>query len=568
MERTPNFWSNQTRAHREGIPTASGKIVVFGLVLLAGFHLQANPQALPSPQQGDPAPADVIAPVPMAVVDPVRTQALRKKESRLVPAVYRFHPEAAEEAERRLREDYAATRARFREALVQAAQRHRLDSVTVRHPSFYRFVQWFQARQPGFPLTTNLARHWALPEDDSEPVLEGWARQLRNAMNQCIRGDYTPPSMADGPDQVRLVPVNAPDEVLSMKTVAQRGLEMSVTNLLTLAQVKAGFTADADGADLAWGRFLAGYLRENCFPEEELTRHARRQRAADVLAVDHYEAGDVIVRKGQTIDSRVQAALEVLRANWETGHDSQALNQAPSGGAWLGLKTRWHRIFSNPLSLETIARYALSGLAGLSLLVMLGLARLVHQKRTPRTGRSKRARQDRPGFSRLDPPLRRLRFLPWPEQADTVLDLAGPERTAPGNPAAGSTVDQEKFRYQRALEAEWRAQEILGMVRAGLAPQLARQMMTKLVRELISQRSQWMQTQQWAETDLARIEERFAQSHTRLQERLREFEKRTEELERALVVKAQETSELLKSQIALTQKQLETEKQAQELTWN
>jgi hypothetical protein len=81
-------------------------------------------------------------------------------------------------------------------------------------------------------------------------------------------------------------------------------------------------------------------------------------------------------------------------------------------------------------------------------------------------------------------------------------------------------------------------------------------MMNKLVQELITQRAEWLQTSRIAENELAEIERRFTASHAQLRKRLRDFEKRTEELEQMLAVKTEENSELIKSQIALTQKQL------------
>lgn len=131
----------------------------------------------------------------------------------------------------------------------------------------------------------------------------------------------------------------------------------------------------------------------------------------------------------------------------------------------------------------------------------------------------------------------------------------------------------EKFWRQRAAEAERHAEDILNMVRAGLAPQLARQMMNKLVQELITQRAEWLLTSRVAENELAEIERRFTASHTQLQKRLRDFEKRTEELEQMLAVKTEENSELIKSQIELTQKQLAESQDASDadkgiLQWN
>jgi len=122
--------------------------------------------------------------------------------------------------------------------------------------------------------------------------------------------------------------------------------------------------------------------------------------------------------------------------------------------------------------------------------------------------------------------------------------------------ATGVNANTEELWKFRALDAERRADRIFRMVRAGLAPQLARQMMSRLVRELLSQRADWIHAQEVVEQDLAEIERRFVRSHEKLQERLRIFEKRAGELEEALELKAQENNELIKAHIALAQEKL------------
>jgi hypothetical protein len=76
------------------------------------------------------------------------------------------------------------------------------------------------------------------------------------------------------------------------------------------------------------------------------------------------------------------------------------------------------------------------------------------------------------------------------------------------------------------------------------------------VQELISQRASWLKTQHVLEHDLTEIERRFVRSHTQLQERLRAFETRTDELERALAAKTEENTELIKTHIAMAQQTL------------
>jgi hypothetical protein len=207
-------------------------------------------------------------------------------------------------------------------------------------------------------------------------------------------------------------------------------------------------------------------------------------------------------------------------------------------------------------------------LAVISLLSIGLLAWLVRHRRLRRPLRPVPAVRDLTYTVVLNPQQNETVFLPMrptTEAADPAQDTASPEENGTSKLVLSLS---ERFWHERALAAERRAEEILAMVRAGLAPQLARQMMHKLVQELISQRAQWLQTQRIAEQDLALLEQRFTEAHDHLVGRLRSFEKRTEELERALAMKAAENTELIKAHIALTQKQIQNKSSGTEAVWN
>ena len=85
---------------------------------------------------------------------------------------------------------------------------------------------------------------------------------------------------------------------------------------------------------------------------------------------------------------------------------------------------------------------------------------------------------------------------------------------------------------------------------------------------LLSERTQMLDVQKTAATELAELEHRLDELHAPLQERLRAYEKRVAELEKSLAAKGQENRQLLEAKIQLTRKQLETERARTELEFN
>lgn len=525
----------------------------------------------PRYQVGELAEEDIFAPTSMAVVDPERTGILREQAAQRIPAVFRFHSHAVREAEEDLHSAFAETRRRFREAMESASQRARLDERTVAHPSFRRFVIWFQKQNPAFPMATNLARAWAMGEPD-EAVLAAWSERLRIAMEHCIHGDWLPPALAGSLQHVRVVEVDDPGEVLAINSVESRGVDIRLTNLVSISDSRAAIkrgTAPED--DPAVGNFLSGFLRVNSFPEEDLTRRLREQGTTDMVAVDRYEAGQLIVRRGHRIDSRIRAALEFLAQTERTARARPVATVSDSDSLETGLtKNWWQQYFSDPLRFENATQRSLLLSAVLAMCVLLLLAVLVRRKGVAKqTKLAAAAEQNNPSYTVvMNEDRQETVFLPL--EASTAAESGD---ALPASAWGKLEPSNEKFWRQRAAEAERHAEDILNMVRAGLAPQLARQMMNKLVQELITQRAEWLLTSRVAENELAEIERRFTASHTQLQKRLRDFEKRTEELEQMLAVKTEENSELIKSQIELTQKQLAESQDASDadkgiLQWN
>ncbi len=94
-------------------------------------------------------------------------------------------------------------------------------------------------------------------------------------------------------------------------------------------------------------------------------------------------------------------------------------------------------------------------------------------------------------------------------------------------------------------------------IQAQLMPHLARGLMSKLVRGLISQRSDLIQTQNAGSEQLHELEQRLEQINTRLQTRQSAYEQRIAELEKELAATEEENRELIRAKIREARQNLE-----------
>jgi len=120
---------------------------------------------------------------------------------------------------------------------------------------------------------------------------------------------------------------------------------------------------------------------------------------------------------------------------------------------------------------------------------------------------------------------------------------------------------------QRALEAERRAEQAQAATRANLAPHLAQVLKETVVQELATQRRELLKAQEEAALEIAAMIRRFDSVQAPLQERLRSYEARIQELEKELTALNEENRELLKLKIDMIRRQLEVERVHNRLTF-
>jgi hypothetical protein len=129
-------------------------------------------------------------------------------------------------------------------------------------------------------------------------------------------------------------------------------------------------------------------------------------------------------------------------------------------------------------------------------------------------------------------------------------------------PPAGTTMTEAEAAAwrQRALEAEQRAEQVQAAARAGLAPHLVQALKETVVQELATQRRELLKAQEEAALEIAGIIHRLDAVQAPMQERLRAYEARIQELEKELSALNEENRELLKLKIDMIRHQLEVER--------
>lgn len=456
--------------------------------------------AVPEYQLGDVARDDVIAPVPLLVVNAEATEALRRKVAEEVKLVVRFNPRGAADAERDLREAVVAARARFLTALQRALPDRLPTAADVGTPAFDQALRDTQAETPReFPLA-RLARAWVSGDDDSLLVSRLTA-PLREAMAQPIvatKDDRTYPSG----QTVLLAPEPADGSPMDLREVDRSANAVSNARLLSLWRARRLVETQFRTGEEDLARFVSTFVRTTATPDPAMTDLLRARRQQGLTVNDAYDAAQPIVRKGQVIDRKALAALAALREKSAIGSLQSRLEQERTFASQLREHTLWFGL----------------GLAGLGVALALIIWRT------------------------------RARPSPLAPMLDAPLPLPPGGELGPASDSDWRT---------RALLAEDRAARAHHALRSGALGW----MKERVVGTLFRHRSELLSAQERAEAEMRALEQRLEQLHTPLAERLRAYERRIDELERELAARGEENRELIGARIAVTRTHLSRERE-------
>lgn len=473
-------------------------VLVAALIL----PLHSGHAAPPDYRLGDVAKEDVITPVRLFVMNPDATDALKQKVALQVPIVVRRTPESADEAEQDLRQSIATARTKFMAALQGALHDRAPNVADLDLPAGTSAIQEVGRESPQDLPIDKLAPLWVLGASDG-PFVENLLRPLREVMAQPIVGNKTESALPAN-QSVRLISVKSASERPAAPELESAGVTVSAGKVISLWRARRLVETYFPAGQEQMGRFAGSFVRVNAYPDPGLTVILRDRRLEGVTVNDTYEAAQVVVRKGQTIDRKALSALAVLREKSLIGTLQTKLEQEPSVAGQIAEQTKW------------IA----GGLGVVCLALILIFLRL----------------RARPATTLL--PVLANPALPGSEQ-----------KALPGD------AGEDEWR-SRALMAEGKAERAHAAIRSGVLGW----MRERILQTLFRQRAELLSVQQKAEAEMHELEQRLEQLHIPLQERISAYEKRIAELEKELAAKGEENRELLGARISVAKQQLSVER--------
>jgi len=498
------------------------------LALLCNFSVHARDLA--DYRVGDVADTNIVTPVALDVVDPDATAARKAEEALKTPAIFRSYPDTTNQVERDFLAVFARARTDFLADYNDAAKQLELAGQTNATPDVARLVSDFNRKNKDFSLPESLARTWARGGDGQaeENMIVG---RFREVMRRPIRPDDLPDGFTLG-DTLLLVPASSPQETLLLDDAQRHGKIVTTTFMVTLSRARTLLREQFPKNEQAQGRALEALLKPDCFPDEKLTAQFRARQTAQLVVMAHFDAGQSVVRQGQAIDAKTAAALAQLnekmlpgqlnqqiaaerdRARREQEQAQTAQAQATQAGNLAQNERRQAMQMHDQAVLAQLQtmqvrvhnEWLLVALSGVSVVALVAFWISVRSRR------------------------RAVSLLP-----------ARLEKLPAQNPV---------------------------VLQADLAPQLAQALKEAVVQELAAQRGELLKAQQSAALEIGELVHRLDQLHAPMQDRLRTYETRIEQLEKELAARSEENRELLKLKIEMIRRQLESERARSRVEFN
>lgn len=145
-------------------------------------------------------------------------------------------------------------------------------------------------------------------------------------------------------------------------------------------------------------------------------------------------------------------------------------------------------------------------------------------------------------------------FLSAPDAAPPALIASGPD---PGLKPSAEPQAASAAWQQRALQAEAQAARAHEVIRSGVLPQLRQWLKQRVLRKLLSERSDLLQVQAAATQTAMNVDQRLTRIERQIQEQNRAYEKRIEELTCELVAAKEESRELIRARILQVKAEME-----------
>jgi hypothetical protein len=467
------------------------------------------PAALPDYQLGDIAVEDVVTPVPLVVVNPEATEALRQNVAKQIQFIVRHSPRSAQDAEIVLRNTVALTRKKFQIRIQDGLMGRSPSDSDIGSPAFTQAVAEVAREAPeDFPFDL-LAPLWVQGKSD-ESVIKSLLQPVQEVLGQVIIDNKGEISLPANQTVVRLVPVRNLDNPPSFRDLDRATEILPAGKIISLWRARRLVETSFPAAQQSLGKFAASFVRANAMPDPQATELLRTSRLQGITANDTYSAAQTIVVRGQIIDRKALGALAAMREKSLIGTLQTKLEQQQQKAPAPTPPT------SNPL-------VWIAASLGAVFLLLLGI-------------------------------FWRLRARP----VNTLVPVHATPELSSGTalPALPSDSPEALAWQQRALAAEAKASRAHEAIRTGVLGW----MKEKIVHTLFRQRTELLAVQQKAEAEMHELEERLEKLHTPLQDRLTAYAKRIEELEKELAVKGETNRHLLGARIIAARQQMNTDR--------
>jgi hypothetical protein len=304
-----------------------------------GFPLSVARAAPPDYKLGDVATEDVVTPVPLLVVNPEATEALKQKVAQQVLFLVRHSPSLTTEAETELRQTVEAARNTFLGALQHAAEAGTAVSLAPGSPAYLSALAETARQSPkDFPLE-RFAAIWASGASDAAEA-ENLLKPLRDVMAQPIVSIKTDATFGAAP-LVRVLPVKNINEAPSAEELDSPGQNLSPGKIISLWRARRVVETHFPSGQEQLGKFAARFVRANAIPDPVFTEILRTRKQEGITANDTYDAAQVIVHRGQVIDRRALSALAAMREKSLIGALQTKLEQERSVGGQISRQTTW-----------------------------------------------------------------------------------------------------------------------------------------------------------------------------------------------------------------------------------
>ena len=513
--------------------------------LAALIGLSAQAQDLAAYKVGDKAQQDVVASVPFDVVDAESTAALKASKAQSIAAIYHQFAGETNVVAKNFLTAFGQAHTDFSSALAAEYNQPTIDNQEIESSDFGYFLTDYNVEHRKFPITTQLAVDWAHGDSGSD-VRDEWLGLLLQAMGGPVQPDAVPAHFVYH-KKIRIMAVTNLNQQFSFNAAWRRGHIVSADNLPTLSAARVKFRRQFNENEQPMAAALAQFLQPNCFPDVALTKDARDFSVRSIVASDHFETGQVIVHRGETIGADAKAALDQLNKELALNRQMAAEQQRAQQASEQAKQAAEH-----------------AKLAAARAQTEHDAAQLARQQQ-------QQAQLDR-DRAELQAQQEQQQAAAMREQALNAQALAQKIRErdewlVAALVAVSSLVVLaivwRLLRLRRAVAisapAKLQRMEKPALLPPELAPYLAQTLKEAVVQGLAAQRAELLEAQRLAAAEIAELVQRLDQLQAPMQERLRAYQERIQELQKDLAERTEENRELLKLKIEMMRRQIEAE---------